>query len=457
MADARDVEPDEASTVLRNTGAALSPSPGAVFRFTATEGPDRGLAFTFDGTLPSRVLFGQSPACDFRLTDRQVSRRHASLEVTGRGLLLTDLQSKNGTFANGMAFAAIYLMGGEVLRLGDTTIRVDRVVSAAATPRSEEMRFGRMVGASPEMRRLYPICKRIALADVPLVIEGETGTGKEVLAEAIHEASPRARGPFVVFDCTTSPPSLLESALFGHERGAFTGAVASTKGVFQEAHGGTLLIDEIGELDLSLQPKLLRAIERSEVQRVGSTQWTRIDARIIAATRRDLDHEVHVGRFRDDLFYRLAVARVELPPLRRRRGDVGVLARHFWHTLGGDGQALPSSLLERLEDYAWPGNVRELHNAIARYLALGEADLGGGAAADAGPASAPPGREDDVVERALGLELPLARARQIVVDEFDRRYVKRVLDRYDGNVVRAAAASGIARRYFQILRARHGK
>ena len=451
MADARDEEPSEASTLLRK--ATYEEILAPVFRFVVTAGVDHGLSFTFDGTRPSRVLIGQSPSCDLRLTDRQVSRRHASLELTRRGLLLSDLESKNGTSANGVPIVAVYLVGGELVRLGDTTLRVDKLGAPAPVVLSEAMRFGRMVGASPEMRRLYPICKRIALADVPLVIEGETGTGKEVLAEAIHEASRRAAGPFIVFDCTTAPPNLLESALFGHERGAFTGAVASRKGVFEEAHGGTLLIDEIGELDVTLQPKLLRAIERAEVQRVGATAWTRVDARIIAATRRDLDHEVQVGRFRDDLFYRLAVARIELPPLRSRRGDVGVLARHFWHALGGDEQPLPAALLARMEDYAWPGNIRELHNTIARYLALGEADLGAGTLSGGAPSSAPKSAVDDVIGRALGLDLPLARARQIVVDEFERRYVKRVLDRYDGNVVRAAAASGIARRYFQILRA----
>jgi transcriptional regulator with GAF, ATPase, and Fis domain len=446
----RERAPDELSTVLRR--AAEPADAAATFGFVVIDGPDRGLTFTFDGTRPARVLIGQSPSCDFRLADRQVSRRHASIELTRRGLLLMDLESTNGTTANGMPIVSIYLVGGELLRVGETTIRVDLLAAIAPVALSESMRFGRMIGASPEMRRLYPICKRIAAADVPIVVEGETGTGKEVLAEALHEASRRAGGPFVVFDCTAVPGNLLESALFGHERGAFTGAVAATKGCFEEAHGGTLLIDEIGELDVALQPKLLRVIERGEVQRVGSSRWLKVDVRVIAATRRDLDHEVSIGRFRDDLFYRLAVARLELPPLRSRRGDVSVLARHFWHALGGGARPLPAPLLERLEDYGWPGNVRELHNTIARYIALGDVDLHASA-----PADAPSPAGDDVIERALALELPLARTRQIVVDEFERRYVERVLDRYDGNVVRAAGASGIARRYFQILRARHGK
>jgi DNA-binding NtrC family response regulator len=306
-----------------------------------------------------------------------------------------------------------------------------------------------MVGESREMRRLYPLCSRLAQSDVPVVIEGETGTGKEVLAESLHEASPRGNGPFVVFDCTAVPPSLLESALFGHERGAFTGALTQRRGVFEQADGGTLFLDEIGDLEISLQPKLLRAIERGEVQRVGSNRWTRQNVRILAATRRNLDRDVQAGRFRDDLFFRLAVGRIDLPPLRRRRGDVAVLTRHFWSALAGEVRPLSPGLVDRFEDYSWPGNVRELQNAIARHVAVGELPpLGMLRAVD---------DTDDVVERVLARDLPLPRARAEVVEEFERRYLERVLDRHDGNVSRAAAASGIALRYFQLLKARRSK
>ena len=262
--------------------------------------------------------------------------------------------------------------------------------------------FGRMVGSSPEMRRLYPLCARLASSDVSVVIEGETGTGKEVLAEALHEASARAPGPFVVFDCTAVAAQLLESALFGHEKGAFTGAVAQRIGVFEQAHGGTLFVDEIGELDASLQPKLLRAIERGEVQRVGSSRWERVDVRIVAATRRDLDQEVRAGRFRDDLFFRLAVGRVQLPPLRERHGDVAVLSAHFWRRTAGDDRPMPPELVERLEDHTWPGNVRELQNAIARHLAVGDLALDPGAS----PIAAPAVGSVDAIERVISMNLP---------------------------------------------------
>jgi DNA-binding NtrC family response regulator len=300
------------------------------------------------------------------------------------------------------------------------------------------------------MRRVYALSRRLAQSDVPVVVEGETGTGKELLAEALHESGARAAGAFVVFDCTAVAPSLLESALFGHERGAFTGALAQRRGVFEQAHGGTLFIDEIGELEASLQPKLLRAIERGEVQRVGSNRWDRVDVRIIAATRRDLDSEVQAGRFRDDLFFRLAVGRVDLPPLRRRSGDVEVLTRHFWRQIAGPGRPLPAGLVERLEARSWPGNIRELQNAIVRHVAVGDLP-------DESVAPSSRSASIDPIERVLSMDLPLPRARAEVVEEFERRYVEAALDRNDGNVTRAAKASGLALRYFQILKARRSR
>jgi two-component system response regulator HydG len=448
MSSTRRPDADEPETIVRQ---GTPPGADVVLAFVVdvVQGPDRGLRFAFDSIRPSSVLIGQSAVCDVRLTDRQVSRRHAALDFTAKGLRLADLESTNGTFVSGLRVAEAYLVGGEMVRLGETALRVVRALSAAKPEIPSTGSFGRLIGESPEMRRLIPLCTRLAKSDVPVVIEGETGTGKEVLAEALHEASPRASCPFIVFDCTAVPPSLLESALFGHEKGAFTGALAQRRGVFEEAHGGTLFLDEIGDLDLALQPKLLRAIERGEVQRVGSSRWMREDVRIIAATRRDLDREVQAGRFRDDLFFRLAVGRIELPPLRRRRGDIAVLARHFWTAICGDEPPIPDGLIGRFEDYPWPGNVRELQNAIARHIAVGELPLLGG------PSLLE--TSGDAVEQVLAMDLPLPRARAELVEEFERRYVQRVLDRHDGNVSRAAAASGIALRYFQLLKARRKK
>jgi DNA-binding NtrC family response regulator len=436
--------PDDVKTALQDRPPAL---PRTAFLVTITEGPDRGRTFRLDGASPPRVLVGQSPTCEVRLSDLHVSRRHAAFDLAGGNLRLTDLGSTNGTTIGGVGVVEALLRGGETIRLGDTLLRVDLVEDADPMPLSAATHFGRTLGASVEMRRTYRLCDRLAASDVPILIEGETGTGKEVLAESIHEASRRSAGPFVVFDCTAVPPSLIESELFGHERGAFTGAVDARKGVFEEADGGTLLIDEIGDLDRTLQPKLLRALERGEVRRVGG-KTIKVDVRVLAATRRDLDRAVQMGAFRDDLFFRLAVARIELPPLRDRRGDIELLTRHFWQAMGGPSE-IPFEVLSRFESYSWPGNVRELHNAVARQIALGEAF---DAAARATTTTTTSGR--DAIEEVLALDLPFPRARDRVLHEFETRYVSRALAQHGGVAAHAAAASGIARRYFYQIRAR---
>ena len=433
---------------------------GASFELTVVEGPDAGRRLRLSPADPSSMLVGKGSSCELRLTDGQVSRRHLTCEVVGQELRVTDLDSTNGTRVNGVSIVEARLCGGERIQLGATVIALRRGERADVELTSATS-FGRMVGASPAMRRLYPLCKKLAASDVPIIIEGETGTGKEVLAESLHELGPRASGPFVVFDCTAVPPNLVESALFGHERGSFTGATESRRGVFEEANGGTLLIDEIGELDTDLQSKLLRALERSEVQRIGSARWLRVNVRFLAATRRNLDQEIQAGRFRDDLFYRLAVARIELPPLRRREGDVALLTEHFWRRIADPGTPLPEDFVLRLDGYSWPGNVRELQNAVARRVALGElADLGTlrgseqPAAAEAPALRGDSMPTEDAIQRILEKNLPFPRARERVLEEFEGRYVARVLELHGGNAARAAAASGIARRYFRILRAR---
>jgi transcriptional regulator with GAF, ATPase, and Fis domain len=425
----------------------------SVFVLVVNAGPEKGLRYVLDGTQPTRVLIGQSPACDIRLTDREVSRRHAALERIGADLRVTDLGSTNGTFVDRVKIVEADLQGDEYVRVGSTTFHVERHAVGERAPLTEATMFGRIVGESREMRRLYPLCERLAETIVPVIIEGETGTGKEALAESLHEMGPRAALPFVVFDCTAVPTNLVESELFGHERGAFTGAVQTRKGVFEQAHGGTLLIDEIGDLDLMLQPKLLRALERGEIRRVGGDRWIRVDVRVLSATRRDLDREVQAGRFRDDLFHRLAVARIELPPLRHRGGDVIVLARRFWQELGGDPRDLTTELLIRWQDYPWPGNIRELRNTIARQLALGP-HVEAPHSRSQFPAAMP---DADTLDRLVALGLPFPQTRDMLMEEFEQRYVARVLAQHGGDVARAAAASGIGRRYFQKLRARSAR
>jgi len=424
------------------------------FRVEVISGSDQGLVRTVDDNDLERVLLGTGPACALRLTDRFASRRHVALSLMGTSLNIVDLESTNGTFVNGVRITGALLVGGEIIRLGSSELHVTKTDATKPKIVATGTRFGRVIGASEAMRKLYPTCQRLAERDVPVLIEGETGTGKELLAESLHEASGRAEQPFVVFDCSTVASNLLESRLFGHDRGAFTGANAMRKGVFELAHRGTLFIDEIGDLDVTLQPRLLRAIERGEVARLGSEKWFRVDVRVIAATRRDLDRAVQEGRFRDDLFFRLAVGRLELPPLRRRTGDITLLAAHFWRELAAHpGAMLPADLMRRLEEHSWPGNVRELRNAIARHDALGEFQEG--AAADSPPPSTPTALQPDFVTSILEQDLPLSRAKQELARSFEPLYLERVLARNNGNIRLAAQEAGVARRYFNVLLARH--
>ncbi|MDB4995566.1 MAG: Response regulator of zinc sigma-54-dependent two-component system [Myxococcaceae bacterium] len=431
-------------------------------------GPDIGRAVAVDPAEEvGRIFVGKSKACQLELSDPLASRRHFALLIEGNGARLTDLDSTNGTQVNGVRVLEALVFGGELVRVGDTTIAV-RIGAKRPRKLSGATRFGRFLGASPELTRLYPVCERLALSDVPVILEGETGTGKELLAEALHEASSRASGPFIVFDCTTSPAGLLEARLFGHERGAFTGAVGARPGVFEEASGGTLLIDEIGDLDVALQAKLLRAVQTGQVQRLGGTTWIKTDVRVLAATRRDLEREIQAGRFRDDLYYRLAVARLEIPPLRRRAGDVRLLAEHLWAQACPAGPPIAEDLVVRLESYAWPGNVRELSNAILHHAALGDlADVDGVARTasratdDAIEPGAGPRRSadpsDGIIASVVARGLPFPRARREVMEAFEERYVDAMLEKHEHNISKAAAAAGIARRYFYTIRTRRGR
>jgi two-component system response regulator HydG len=452
---------DERQTEMGTEAHNIAARPLERLRVVVTEGPDAGTVFELDADAPSRLLVGTSPACFIKLRDPTVSRRHAAFEPTQKGAYrLNDLGSTNGTVVDGVRIGEAFVRGGEHVRFGSTAVRLETIAAQADGPAlPNAMRFGRTFGASVAMRRLYPLCELLAKAKVPVVIEGETGTGKEVLAESLHEMG-GSKGPFVVFDCTTISPQLVEAELFGHVRGAFTGAERNRAGVFEEADGGTLLIDEIGDLDVALQAKLLRVIDRGELRRVGGQQTTKVDVRVLAATRRDLDKEVAAGRFRDDLFHRLAVARIELPPLRERHGDVPLLVRQFVQEMGGE-LTLASEIMARFADYSWPGNIRELRNLVARYVALGaDADppsaLRGSSSINAFSSATSSGAAagDAWLDSLVARDIPFPIARRRTVEEFERRYVAAILERHGGNVSQAAKASGLALRYFRLVRAR---
>ncbi|MCA9629729.1 MAG: sigma 54-interacting transcriptional regulator [Myxococcales bacterium] len=403
------------------------------------------------------VLVGTSSVCQLRLTDPEVSRRHLRLECEGPRLRVTDLDSTNGTRVDGVSIKDAWAVAGQSLLLGSTSIRVATSddVGAEQPPQPRD-HFGGFLGGCAELLRLYPLLERLAASDVSIVIEGETGTGKEVLAEALHEHSPRRNKPYVVLDCTTLPANLVEAELFGHERGAFTGSVAQRKGVFEEANGGTLFIDEIGDLDVSLQPKLLRVLERGELRRIGGSQLIRVDVRVIAATRRDLDHAVEQGSFRDDLFHRLAIGRVSLPPLRKRPGDIALLARHFWSELSPN-KPLPSRLLERWEADAWPGNARELRNTIARHVATGGFEPQRTNLTTA-PRTTSPELEallhDALADlgELLWTDEPIPVARVKLLESYQKARVRRALLENAGGVDAAAKSLGIGKRYLHMLK-----
>src|SRR5215510_6315300 len=319
---------------------------------------------------------------DVVLNDDTVSRYHCKIVQEDSGYALVDLRSTNGTFINKVRVREAFLKPGSQVAVGQSQLRFNAREEEVQIVPSRADRCGGLIGGNPRMREIYSIIERIAPTATTVVIEGETGTGKEVVAQTIHGLSPRGGKELVVFDCGAVPPNLIESELFGHEKGSFTGAVMTRQGLFELADGGTLFLDELGELPLDLQPKLLRALEQREVRRVGSAKAAKVDVRIIAATNRNLEDEVRAGRFRQDLFYRLSVVRLHLPSLRDRTDDIPLLIQHFLET--GAFNRKPNAPAVRgvsrealfaLQSYPWPGNVRELVNVVERAVSFCDTDL----------------------------------------------------------------------------------
>ena len=400
-------------------------------------GPDVGKVARVEKPLFS---IGTHDSNDLVLTDDAVSKHHLELQVVPDGYRLVDLSSSNGTFLGAVKITDVTVAEAVTLHLGTTTLRVRPAVSETEVPASGAVRFGSVLGRSVVMRELFEQLARVARADCAVLLEGETGSGKEQVAESVHAESARKEGPFVVVDCGALAGDLLESELFGHEKGAFTGAVEARKGLLQMADGGTVLLDEVGELPLPLQAKLLGVLERRKVTPVGSTTPRNLDVRVMAATNRNLAREVNEGRFRSDLFFRLAVVRLRVPPLRERLDDIPMLVEHFLSGLRErEGGHVPSALspleLSRLQAQPWVGNVRELRNAVER-LAL---RIGGGAAA----------------ETEAGRPEPFMKARDRFVDQFERSYLTDILERTGMNVSEAARQAGVDRRNFQRLLRRH--
>ena len=332
-----------------------------------------------------------------------------------------------------------------VLTLGSTVIRVAAVVPGA--PKAVRSSFGKVIGRSAPMVALYDKLEKAAATESTVVLLGETGTGKEVIAEAIHQASPRRGKPFVIVDCGNMAPNLIESELFGHIKGAFSGAVSDRKGAFLEADGGTVFLDEIGELPIDLQPRLLRVLESGTVKRLGEDKPRKVDVRIIAATHRDVETEVKKGTFRQDLWFRLAVVLARVPPLRDRKDDIPLLVRHFVAQMGRGDFELPATLRAELLAWSWPGNIRELRNVIERALTGSEVEVGSAT----GAAPAPLGSMPEDLSA-----LPYKDAKERLVEAFTAQYITTLLDRCGHNISEVARTAGIARAYVHRLVNKYG-
>ncbi|RKH26592.1 sigma 54-interacting transcriptional regulator [Corallococcus sicarius] len=421
-------------------------------RLLVLSGPEAGQSYPLT---PGRYRVGADPASDIVIADRAVSRSHLLLDVREDGIQAVDVGSRNGSFCEGMRFTTLDVRPGAVLTLGTTELKlVPEGEKARAMPLSSRERFGNLVGSSRRMRELFTLLERLAQGESDVLIQGETGTGKELCAEALHTHGTRSKGPFVIVDLAGVAPQLLESELFGHVKGAFTGAQADRAGAFERAHGGTLFLDEVGELPLEVQPRLLRALERRQVKRVGANDYRAVNVRVVAATHQDLEGAVKAGRFRGDLFHRLAVLRAMLPPLRERPEDIPLLIDTVLERMGKPPSALSDQTRALLSQYPWPGNVRELRNVVDRVVSLGESALPDLPETPSRPTPAADADPEDTL--SLALDLPFKEAKERLIEGFERDYLKTLLERCGGNVSKASREAGIDRVYLRKLLRKHG-
>ena len=427
------------------------------YRLTVVEGPDKGQTHTFEAR---KITLGSSPDNAIALEDPAVSRVHACIEVQEGGYILRDLGSKNGTSVQGLRIREVYLEDGASFKLGKTVLQFSVTQEAAQVVFSGKERFGNMLGKSLAMREIFSLLERVSPTDYTVLVEGESGTGKELIAEAVHMHSARKAGPFIVVDCSAIARDLIESELFGHVKGAFTGATATRKGAFEAARGGTLFLDELGELPLDLQPKLLRALENREIKPVGSNQALKTDVRIVAATNRNLIHEVREGNFREDLYYRFAVIKVALPPLRDRPEDLGLLVEHFLRQAnelaGRKDVDISYKTMEKLKRHRWPGNVRELKNFIERAVLLAQGDTIETKFLNTGDLRRPeeaPAQESasPMAQFAIDESLPFKDAKNRLIEEFEKAYWASLLERTGGNVSKAARIAGVHRKSVEYI------
>ncbi len=420
-------------------------------RVTVEDGPDvvTGAPIQITG---DDIAIGTSEDNALVLRDPAVSRYHVDLRRTADGIAVIDLGSRNGTWVDGTRLERATIAPGTRLRLGDTTIAVDDAGASVAPPLAEPPAIPELVGVSDPIRDVARLIHRLARVDSSVLIHGETGCGKEVVARALHEASPRRDHELVVVDCGSMPATLIASILFGHEKGAFTGADQRRSGAFERADHGTILLDEIGELPLEVQPALLGVLERRTFTRVGGAQQIDVDVRILAATHRDLRAEVNAGRFRADLYYRLAVAKIGIPPLRERTEDIEPLVRHFVQRLTGRDELGPlAGALPALRAHPWTGNVRELRNVVEAAIVMGELDLGTQPSSAAGVAGAGAATTTSPSEPVTAYR----DARAAAVHRFESEYLRDLIERAGGNASEAARMARMDRPYLLTLLRKH--
>ncbi len=440
-------------TQVLGMGSSVTKLSSSAARLFVPQGPDKGKSATVG---PRPIVVGADPECELVLMDRTVSRRHAEVRREGDFVIVHDLDSTNGTFYHDARVKEVLVpLGGEI-SFGKTKVKiVPHEVNVEARPHIAE-RLGPLIGGDLRMREIFTMIEDLAESDVTVVIEGETGTGKELVAQAIHQFSTRAKGPMVVFDCTNQPRELIESSLFGHVKGAFTGATGPRAGAFERANSGTIFLDELGEFSLDLQPKLLRVLESREIQKVGGENYDPVNVRVIAATNRNLRAEVRAGNFREDLYYRLAVVKIQLPPLRERVKDLPLLVEHFIDLAGRTFSVDPDSY-PKLSRYNWPGNVRELKNVVDRASALSRGktnvDLSKFLLAEEDhPSTAVDSSPDAIAD----MNLSFKEAKGQVISQFESRYIERLLRAHDDNISVAAREAGIDRKHFKDLMRKYG-
>jgi DNA-binding NtrC family response regulator len=429
----------DVETAVLSRGVATGP---VTAKLVVVSGPAEGSEVPLDGP----VTIGSEPSCHLVLEDRAVSRRHAVVSFADGEIRVQDLKSRNGTYVGGARVIEASVPLGAVLRLGKSSVAIQPRFHVREVQPSTARQFGDLFGESVAMRELFAIMERVATTDVTVLIEGESGTGKELAARAIHQFSTRSDQPYVVFDCASIPRELAESELFGHKKGAFSGAIEDRTGALHQADGGTICFDEIGEMPLDLQPKLLRALETGEIRRVGDDDTRKVDLRVLAATNRDLGAEARRGTFRSDLLYRLEVVKLRMPPLRHRPEDIAGLVARLLEGRLTEGDVVCGDNLRKLVGYAWPGNVRELRNVLDRAVALAPGPARFEQLVfNLGPTPTGP-LTIGMSYPGIASPAPYKEAKKQLLSSFDRAYVEALLERHRDNISEAAQAAGLSRK-----------